>query len=141
VQTRFSQATAWAGGPSACRIAGATPTAEVETPPAAAKCECTSHTLAHRTMVPPATTSRMIPQSHQSFLSPNLLIACITALQMCGSGDLPESSTWWRRVDFPHGSHDIAVALTLPWVEREPAQVFLSDELRPPVPSRDRRLV
>jgi hypothetical protein len=71
--------------PSDARI-GATLTAEVVVPLCAAKCECTSQTLAQRMMLPPATTSRMIPQSHQSFLSPDLLIACITVRRMRGSG-------------------------------------------------------
>ena len=112
-----------AGAPSAGRI-GATLTAEVEVPPPrAAKCECTSQTLAHRMMVPPATTSRMIPQSHQSFLSPDLLIACITVGQMSGSGGW-RRAVGWQQVDFPDGSHDIAVALTLPWSPPTCAQVF-----------------
>jgi hypothetical protein len=112
-----------AGAPSAGRI-GATLTAEVEVPPPrAAKCECTSQTLAHRMMVPPATTSRMIPQSHQSFLSPDLRIACITVGQMSGSGSW-RRAVGWQQVDFPDGSHDIAVALTLPWSPPTCAQVF-----------------
>jgi hypothetical protein len=112
-----------AGAPSAGRI-GATLTAEVEVPPPrAAKCECTSQTLAHRIMVPPATTSRMMPQSHQSFLSPDLRIACITVGQMSGSGGR-RRAMGWRRVDFPDASHDIAVALTLPWSTPTRAQVF-----------------
>jgi hypothetical protein len=99
--------TACSGGQSA--IAGAT-TADLEALPGVTKWECTSQTLAHRIILPPATTSRMIPQSHQSFRSPSLLIACITARQMCGSGAWRQR----RRVDFPPGSNDIAVALTLP---------------------------
>jgi hypothetical protein len=87
------QAAAEVGGPSAPRSGRAAPTAEVVAPPGAAWWECTSQTLAHRIMVPPATTSKMIPQSHQSFLSPNGLIASITARQMCGSGDQRASGT------------------------------------------------
>jgi hypothetical protein len=47
--------------------------------------ECASQTLAHSRMVPPATTSKITPQSHQSFLSPNLLIANKTAVESRGS--------------------------------------------------------
>jgi hypothetical protein len=124
----YQTAASACGAPIACGasarcVAGAPTTAEVEVPRGAAVWECTSQTLAHRRMVPPATTSRMTPQSHQSFLSPNLLIACITARRMCGSGGLAASSAA-RRVDFPHGSADIAVALTLPRSIPARAQVF-----------------
>jgi hypothetical protein len=129
-----------AGAPSAGRI-GATLTAEVEVPPPrAAKCECTSQTLAHRMMVPPATTSRMIPQSHQSFLSPDLRIACITVGQMSGSGAGGEPWGGSKLIS-------LTVVTILPWRSRclgrrQLALRFsLADELRPPLPSRGRRLV
>src|SRR5215468_3744704 len=98
----------------AAALAGTALTAEVEAPLGVAKCACTSQTLAHSMMVPPATTNRMIPQSHQSFLSRSFLIVCITARWMCGSALWRPAACGWR-VDFPHASHDIAVALTLPW--------------------------
>ena len=75
--------------------------------------ECASQTLAHSRMVPPATTNKITPQSHQSFLSPNLLIANKTALESGGSAAKRPGATWARRVDFLRQSADIAGACPL----------------------------